>query len=144
MTAAEVLAQHRKSWNVQSGVATCTAPGCDWGRFGTLTQTDVPFAAHQLDALRAAGYEIVERKQQPDMPPGPMWSEGMVLSWSGKWHIPLLVPTDASREPRTVCGGNGYTQVGLPKDVRRLADIASGAKRAPVCKLCRRSVDKAQ
>ena len=39
---AGVLAGHRKSWYVQSGVATCT--GCDWTRFGTISRTD---EAHQ-------------------------------------------------------------------------------------------------
>lgn len=51
-----MLAKHRKLWS--DGVASCA--GCDWTGFGTLTRTDLSHAAHQLDALKAAGYEVVE------------------------------------------------------------------------------------
>lgn len=56
MTAAEVLAQHRIEYHDDREMFFCTAPGCrgEWFSFPE------DHAAHQLDALRAAGYAVVE------------------------------------------------------------------------------------
>ena len=56
MSAAQILAQHRKLW--RDSIAACS--GCDWSTFGNLTRTDLAHAAHQIDALKAAGYAVVE------------------------------------------------------------------------------------
>lgn len=48
MSAAEVLAQHRKLW--ADTIASCS--GCDWQRFGNITRTDLAHGRHQLDALK--------------------------------------------------------------------------------------------
>ena len=56
MSAEEVIAQHRKLWT--DTIASCS--GCDWSQFGTITRTDLAHAAHQLDALKAGGYVVVD------------------------------------------------------------------------------------
>lgn len=80
MSAAEVLAKHRKLWS--DGVASCA--GCDWTGFGTLTRTDLSHAAHQLDALKAAGYEVVELPKPHENWDGSLTAWPVTQHWSGR------------------------------------------------------------
>lgn len=63
---AEILREHRKWWSVQSAVATCTGPGCDWSNFGTAKRTDDAHAQHQAELIGAAVRPRIETPEQLD------------------------------------------------------------------------------
>ncbi len=52
MSGAGVIAEHRAYYSHGDGVGRCT--GCSWSG-----NDQIAFAAHQLDALATAGYELV-------------------------------------------------------------------------------------
>ena len=91
MSAANVLAQHRKLWS--DGAASCS--GCDWSGFGNLTRTDLSHAAHQLDALKAAGFVVVEL-------PEPDAREGEDQEFTDFPGVGLYVPVVFDRHPGEV------------------------------------------
>lgn len=70
------------------------------------------------------------------------WEQGQVLTWSGKWHIAMYAHelADPNKDNvRALCGAQGYKINGIPRYHERLVAIATGAKTAPLCKLCERS-----
>lgn len=89
---AEILREHRKSWYVHTGVAACTAPGCNWSRFGTITQTDAAHAHHVARLIDAELHPVIETVEQLDALPhesvvllrGP--NGGAIQKRYGAWH----------------------------------------------------------
>ena len=53
---AEVVRTHRRSWSLSAAGATCTAPGCDWGRLGTISVTEHAHAEHLSAEIVAVLY----------------------------------------------------------------------------------------
>lgn len=66
---AQILRDHRKWWTVQSAVAKCTASGCLWSKFGTITQTDAAHAAHLAELIDAVLHPVIETVEQLDALP---------------------------------------------------------------------------
>jgi len=53
---AEVIRIHRRSWSLDAGGATCTAPGCDWRALGTIAVTEHAHSDHLAIEVAAALY----------------------------------------------------------------------------------------
>ncbi|BBZ85078.1 Uncharacterised protein [Mycobacteroides abscessus subsp. abscessus] len=53
---AEVVSTHRRSWSLDAGGATCTAPACDWRYLGTISVTERAHAEHLSAEIVAALY----------------------------------------------------------------------------------------
>jgi hypothetical protein len=75
----------------------------------------------------------------------PVWPEGHILTWSGKWHY-----ANPAFGDRAFCGAYGYTHFAtsnryedraLPSRManHRLNMIATGIRQAAVCKKCEKA-----
>lgn len=65
------------------------------------------------------------------------FDEGMVLTWSGRWHWPLTDRPPRRHEPavQTLCGAQGYSDrnaLGSYDWLHKFADDPN----TPVCKRC--------
>lgn len=71
----------------------------------------------------------------------PNWDQGQGLTWSGKWHI--IVPGKRARIAGllTLCGAYVYDR-DESRTIDHLSEIATGQRKAPVCKRCQRAQAK--